>query len=129
MQMQNMYIQLLCRLNTLFSAIVKIDILSFRESKSNPGLIKRLKWSHMEDRLRYNILKDANKLTMPVLLLAGNNDTNTPPAHQKILFSILPTQKELHVIEDAGHTFRDEKQLKEIKQIPETWIAKIQTLR
>ena len=28
-----------------------------RESKSKPGQIKKLKWSHMEDRLKYNLLE------------------------------------------------------------------------
>jgi pimeloyl-ACP methyl ester carboxylesterase len=36
------------------------------ESKSQPGVIKKLKWSHMEDRLKYDVLPDAQKLKMPV---------------------------------------------------------------
>lgn len=56
------------------------------ESGSVPGLIKKLKWSHFEDRLKYNLLDKAEKLTMPVLMVVGDQDQTTPLAHQQILF-------------------------------------------
>src|SRR5258708_2914625 len=78
-------------------------------SKSRPGLIKRLKWSHMVDRQKYDLLPEAAKLTMPVLLVVGENDQPCPPEHQKILFEQLPGLKELHIIPGAPHTFKEEK--------------------
>lgn len=93
-----------------------------KPSISKPGVIKRLKWSHMEDRLRYDLLPDAHKLTMPVLLIVGENDENTPPEHQKLLFDAIPGPKELHVIKGAGHTFREQKHLEEIYQIFDHWL-------
>ncbi|MDO8582070.1 MAG: alpha/beta fold hydrolase [bacterium] len=92
-------------------------------SKTTPGRIKRLKWSHMEDRLRYDVLPLVAKLTMPVLLIVGDHDESTPMSHQKILFDALPSgKKELHIIKDAPHTFRDPKHLTEIKEIFSKWI-------
>jgi pimeloyl-ACP methyl ester carboxylesterase len=91
-------------------------------SESKPGLIKRLKWSEMEDRLKYDLLPDAYKLTMPVLLIVGDKDEGTPPEHQKILFDKLPGKKEIHIIKDAPHTFRDPAHLTEIKKIFDNWI-------
>ncbi len=91
-------------------------------SESKPGLIKKLKWSEFEDRLQYDLLPEANKLTMPVLLIAGDMDRGTPPEHQKILFDKLPGKKELHIIKNAPHTFRDPEHLKEIKDIFNKWI-------
>lgn len=91
-------------------------------SVSKPGVIKRLPWSHMEDRLRYDLLPDASNLTMPVLLIVGENDTSTPPDHVKILFDALPEQKEYHVIKNAPHTFRDKGHLEEIKNLFLRWI-------
>lgn len=41
-------------------------------SESKPGLVKKLKWSEMEDRMKYDLLPEANKLTMPVLLIVGD---------------------------------------------------------
>lgn len=96
------------------------------ESKSKPGLIKRLPWSHIEDRIKYNLLPEAAKLTMPVLLIVGSEDPVTPPKHQQLLFDALPEPKEYHVIEGAPHTFRDPKHLTEIKQLFLKWIDKVE---
>ena len=62
-------------------------------SSAVPGLVKRLPWSHMEDRLRYDLLPEVNKLTMPVLLVVGEHDTRTPPDHVRILYDALPGPK------------------------------------
>lgn len=90
------------------------------ESFSKKGLIKRLPWSHMEDRLKYNLLEKIDKLTMPVLLIVGDQDRYMP--QQKILYDKLSGDKELHIIKDAPHTFRKPEYLKEIKQIFDKWI-------
>ncbi len=94
-------------------------------SESKPGVIKRLKWSHMADRLKYDLLPNVSKLAMPVLLLVGEFDTSTPPPHQKILYDALPGPKELHVIKGAPHTFRDPKHLQEIRRIVSDWLGSI----
>lgn len=94
-------------------------------SNSKQGLIKKLKWSHIADRLKYDLLPNVSKLTMPVLLIVGEQDTSTPPNHQKILYDVLPGQKELHIIKEAPHTFRDKKHLAEIKNIFNNWIKKL----
>ena len=88
------------------------------------GRVKRLKWSHMEDRLKYDVLPDAGKLTMPLLLIVGEHDTSTPPQHQKILYDALPGKKEMHIIKGSPHTFRDENHLREVKTLLNTWIEK-----
>jgi len=95
------------------------------ESKSKPGVIKKLKWSHMEDRLKYDLLPDANKLTMPVLLTVGENDDSVLPRHEKLLFEKLPGKKEFYIIKDAPHTFREQKHLEEIYQIMDKWIKSL----
>lgn len=93
-----------------------------KESKSKSGIMKKLPWFHMEDRLKYNLLDKIDKLTMPVLLIVGENDESTPPKHQKILYDKLPGKKEMHIIKGATHTFRKEKYLQEIKEIFLNWI-------
>lgn len=93
-----------------------------RTSKTRPGVTYRLPWSHMEDRLKYNLLEKANKLTMPVLLIVGDNDRSCTLDTQKFLYDKLPGRKELHIIKNAPHTFREEKHLKEIKDVFLKWI-------
>jgi pimeloyl-ACP methyl ester carboxylesterase len=94
-------------------------------SDSKPGVVKRLKWSHIEDRMKYDLLPEVAKLTMPVLLVVGEHDGNTPPEHQKILYDVLPGPKEMHIIKGAPHTFQDSEHLKEIKGIFVAWLAKL----
>jgi pimeloyl-ACP methyl ester carboxylesterase len=91
-------------------------------STSRPGIIRRLRWSHMEDRLRYDILPNVKKLTMPTLLVVGSDDDSTPLEHQRILFEALPGKKELHVITGSGHTFRSPEHLNELAHILKNWI-------
>ena len=89
------------------------------------GRVKKLKWSHIPDRLKYDLLPKVDTLTMPVLMIVGELDQPTPPEHQQILFDKLPGKKELHVIKNAPHTFRDEEHLKEIYQIMDKWIKSL----
>jgi len=96
-----------------------------QELSKSTGRIKDLKWTHMEDRLRYDLLPNAHKLAMPVLLIVGDNDPNTPPKHQQLLFDKLPGKKELHIIKGAEHTFRDKSHLAEIKRIFLKWIETV----
>ncbi len=96
-----------------------------RMSRSKPGVELRLPWSHMEDRLKYDLLKDAKKLTMPVLLIVGEIDEGTPPRHQQKLFDVLPGEKELHVISGAGHSYREQGCLDQVKVYLDNWIKKV----
>lgn len=86
---------------------------------------KCLKWSHMEDRLNYDLLAAADELTMPVLLIVGDKDESTPPEHQQILYDKLPGDKELHIIPGALHSFYEPHERQQVKQLLKTWINKI----
>ena len=96
------------------------------KSSTSPTGIKKLPWSHMIDRKKYDILPIADKLTMPILLIVGDKDDSTPPEHQRMLFDVLPGDKELHIIKDAPHSFVEQPHLEEIKQIFFAWIDKLQ---
>jgi len=99
-----------------------------KKSGSVPDLIKKLKWSHMEDRLKYDVLNDVNKLTMPILMIVGELDESTPMEHQKILYEKLSGKKELHIIKGAPHTFREAKHLEEIEEIFFRWIEGVSSV-
>jgi pimeloyl-ACP methyl ester carboxylesterase len=96
-----------------------------RESRSKPGVLKRLPWSHVTDRLKYDLLPQAYKLTMPVLLIVGEKDTSTPPDHVQKLYEALPGPKEFHIIKNAPHSFRDQKHLDKIEQLLTAWIERL----
>lgn len=100
-----------------------------RESRSRPGFVKRLKWSHMEDRLRYDLLDHAKTLTMPVFLAVGARDAITPLSHQRLLYNAIPGTKELHVIPNAHHRFRDMINLQELSSTLCHWVEKLEVHR
>lgn len=62
---------------------------------------------------------------MSALLIVGDKDDRTPLEHQQVLFNKLPGKKEIHIIKDAPHTFKEEHHLREIKDIFIKWIDKL----
>lgn len=95
------------------------------ESKTKPGVIKKVKWAEIEDRLKYNLLDKVENLAMPVLLAVGEDDHTCPPEHQKILYDKLPGKKELQIIKDAPHSMRESSQLDELKKVIANWLEAI----
>lgn len=96
-----------------------------QESASRPGVTKRLPWSHMEDRLLYDVLPKADVLTMPVLLMVGDQDATTPMEHQELFAESLPTKTKVFYIEGAPHTFRTPEHIQETKSILLDWLKKL----
>lgn len=86
---------------------------------------KRLKWGHMEDRLKYDILPGALKLTMPVLLVVGSQDIPAPENHQKLLYDKLPGSREMHIIDGAYHSYHEPNERSELKQNISNWLKKV----
>ncbi|PIS05335.1 MAG: hypothetical protein COT81_01625 [Candidatus Buchananbacteria bacterium CG10_big_fil_rev_8_21_14_0_10_42_9] len=96
-----------------------------RESRSKPGTpMIKLPWSHMVDRMRYDLLPQAKKLTMPVILIVGDEDETTPVKHHKILYKALPGKKKLEVIIGGSHGLRGPA-LPELYEICLQWIANL----
>lgn len=91
-------------------------------SLSRPGVMKRLKWQHVVDKRKYDLLPEAYKLTMPVLMIVGELDEVTPLEQQKMLYEKLPGKKELHVIKGAAHPFISQDHLAEVSGIMGRWV-------
>ena len=103
------------------------ELMGYREeeSKSRPGLIKKLNWKLAEDMKEYELLDESKFITMPILLLSGEKDKITPPSIQQEFFTLIPSQKkELHIIKGAGHNFDTKEQLEEINKIMMDWAKK-----
>jgi fermentation-respiration switch protein FrsA (DUF1100 family) len=71
-----------------------------------------------------DLLPLAQRLTMPFLTIVGEHDTLAPPEYVSELFSAVLGPKELHIIKDAPHNFREKRHLNEIKAIIGKWIEK-----
>lgn len=86
---------------------------------------KRLPWSHMQDRYKYDLLKEANVLTMPVLIVVGDQDDRTPPDHQQLFYEKISGEKKLHVVKNAPHTFAEKEHIEELKSVLDSWITNV----
>jgi len=100
----------------------------YRISRSKPGFEMKLPWSHMEERLKHDLILTSGKITMPILFVVGENDMSCPPEHQKRFYnSISPeVDKEIHIIKGAEHVFREKKELDQLKEIFDKWLKKLE---
>jgi pimeloyl-ACP methyl ester carboxylesterase len=108
--------------------IEKWKYLGYQETVRSSGEVRKLKWSHMEDRLKYDLLDKAEQIRVPLLMLVGDSDPLTPPHHQQLLFEAVATpteDKELHIIKNADHDIGVPETLAQVKEIFEKWLVKI----
>ena len=92
-------------------------------STSVPWRIKKVKYSHFEDRLKYNLLEKAGDMNLPILIIVWEKDETTPFIHQKLLFEKLTCKKELKIIKNWLHSFKKPWELEEIWKIINTFIC------
>jgi pimeloyl-ACP methyl ester carboxylesterase len=95
-----------------------------RSSASRPGITFKLPWTFITNSMTDDLLPLAQRLTMPFLTIVGEHDTLAPPEYVSELFSAVLGPKELHIIKDAPHNFREKRHLNEIKAIIGKWIEK-----
>ena len=88
------------------------------------GKIKvRIKWSYLQEKEKYDLLKKADKLTMPIFMMVGQFDDCTLPRHRQILFDEIGSgHKCLYMIPGAPHTFRKSEHLAEAYKLLDKWI-------
>lgn len=95
-----------------------------RSSESRPGITFRLPWTFITNSMADDLLPLAQHLTMPFLTIVGERDTLAPPEYVNSLFAAVLGPKELNIIKDAPHNFREKRHLDEIKAIIGKWIEK-----
>lgn len=87
------------------------------QSVSSPGRMRRIPWSHMEDRLEHSLLPDAGRLTMPVTIIVGADDPVTTVPHMQLLLEAIAHQKkQLIVVPQCAHVFRSDEQCAALAQ-------------
>jgi pimeloyl-ACP methyl ester carboxylesterase len=63
-----------------------------------------------------------DEITMPTLFIVGGVDTQVLELNREA-YDQLPSEKELHVVEGAGHLFEDEGELEEVADVAADWFA------
>ncbi|HET9721596.1 MAG TPA: alpha/beta fold hydrolase [Candidatus Saccharimonadales bacterium] len=101
-------------------------------SRSKPGVIGRTGWGFTESIKKYDLLPAADKLTMPVLFMAGESDKPCPIKNQEILFEKIPSQNKKFVkITGAEHSLRNNqtqeygRELQEAKTALDDWLKSL----
>lgn len=93
----------------------------FIVDKAGDLIVKR-GWKEMEDRLRYDLLPDAHRLIMPVIVIVGEKDTECPEKYQRMFVEKLSGKKELHVIPGMQHGSQDQAHRVEVQRVFSQWI-------
>lgn len=94
-----------------------------REDRFNPGVKDILPWALMEDYMRYDVLADYAKINCPIFLAVGEDDLTSPVYQQQMLFDKLLGPKELHILPNCAHTFREPAQLAALETAFTKWLA------
>lgn len=95
----------------------------FMEKRKTAAGTKKVYFSEFEERQKYDLLPEADKLTMPLLFIVGSEDNGTPEVHQRMLMDAAASrQKEIHVIKGAEHSFIEKKHLDEVKNVIKGWL-------
>lgn len=104
-------------------------------SRSKPGIVKRIGWQVNDSLKKYDILKYANKLTMPVINVVGELDKPCPVANQQVFMETIPSkQKKLVIIQGTEHSYRNnetqqyDEKLNEVKDALSAWLRDINRL-
>ena len=66
----------------------------------------RVPFSHLEDHLKYDVVKDVRKIRVPLILIAGKLDTICPPEGIKKIFDSANEPKKFVIIPKIGHDYR-----------------------
>jgi pimeloyl-ACP methyl ester carboxylesterase len=101
----------------------KSDDAHLLRAKGKPGKTV-LPWSHMEDRLRYDLLIDDSAMSAPALIIAGGRDRMVPNEHVEKLLRVLQGEKEYVCLENASHLFKREGDLANIEHIVREWVER-----
>lgn len=82
-------------------SISKRDIPGSEEKKEF-----RVPYSHVLDRDLYDAVEDIKKITVPVILVAGEKDILIPPADLQVMFDAANEPKTFILMKDIGHEYR-----------------------
>lgn len=62
--------------------------------------------SYLHDRDQYNVTEDARKISVPVILIAGELDDCVTPAEVRDIYNAATEPKTLHVLNGIQHNYR-----------------------
>ena len=89
----------------------------------NPNDISILRWFPIIlDLMRFDLTQSAEQLTMPVLIVVGQEDLLAPPEHQQKLKQTINGDVELVIIEYGDHFFKSGGHLEDLIEKVGSWL-------
>jgi len=91
-----------------------------RESTSKPGVIRRQHWDVMEEWQNHDLLPDADKIKVPILMIVGSEDTSCTPQDVKSLYDAMVKKGEeslFYEVQGSPHSFRIEEDLSRLREV------------
>lgn len=99
-------------------------------SRSKPGVAKKIGWGVAESLKKFDLIPNADRLTMPILFLAGEFDQPCPIENQMELYERIPSKNKTFIkIAGAEHSFRNAKTQEYGKEVQEAKAALSSWLR
>ncbi|MDP3988936.1 MAG: alpha/beta hydrolase [bacterium] len=90
---------------------------------STPSGSVLFEWRNPEGLLDYNMLTNADKITMPALFISGSGDTWTPAKYPRMLYDAIATDdKKFVVVQSSDHSLTEANTLEEISSTLREWI-------
>lgn len=87
---------------------------------------QKIPWSHAEDRLKYDAMAYADKLTMRVFMCGAEKDETCPMLHQRLLFNALGSPcKEMHVIPGCPHRIAEPQHAEFLRTRLSAWLLNL----
>jgi len=95
-------------------------------SVSREGHLKVNHWFQIVERLDHDLLPNANRLSMPTLIVVGSEDKSCPLKHQERFLDAIPagSDKEIFVIPGAPHSFYKQNEQTLCIQAIKDWLEK-----
>ena len=92
-------------------------------SESN-GVVKKKHWFQMEERLRHDLLPNAQNIKIPMLIIVGSEDTSCSPEHMQLLIDAVSSEdKQLHIIEGEPHSYYEKSEQDDCTQAITKWLS------
>lgn len=94
----------------------------FEESKSKPGVMKKIGWGFIQDALTHDMRSIAHKIKCPALFVTGSKDVSCSPESQQMVIDKITFPTELKVIEGMEHNPRSQVHIQELKKLVSDWL-------